>query len=192
MMQTSESSTGRSVKVRGFALLLMAACLLVFTGPGLAMVNGAGLEASTVAPEAIEHSLKAQRYDADATIDQRVVHAHGDDIRGAYDAAGHLLNSVAVACPGRQSFQTPRTWCAAAKGGAKYGATPKGRPLTKHYGTGTGPKRNIPGSVVDNTIDTTPGVPGKNGTTVHYDPANNVTVVTGEGGSIVSAHKGKP
>jgi hypothetical protein len=80
----------------------------------------------------------------------------------------------------------------AAKGGAKYGATPKGRPLTKHYGTGTGPKRNIPGSVVDNTIDTTPGVPGKNGTTVHYDPANNVTVVTGDGGSIVSAHKGKP
>jgi RHS repeat-associated protein len=74
----------------------------------------------------------------------------------------------------------------------KYGATPEGRPLTKHYGTDTGPQRNIPGSVVDNTINTTKGVPSGSGKTVHYDPANNVTVVTGDGGSIVSARKGPP
>ena len=74
----------------------------------------------------------------------------------------------------------------------KYGATPEGRPYTKHYGTETGPQRNIPGSVVDHVINTTKGVPGRGGTTVHYDPVNNVTVVTGRGGAIVSAHKGPP
>jgi hypothetical protein len=74
----------------------------------------------------------------------------------------------------------------------KHGATPEGRPFTKHYGTETGPQRNIPGSVVDNTINTTKGVPVKGGKTVHYDPVNNVTVVTGDGGSIVSVHKGAP
>jgi len=74
----------------------------------------------------------------------------------------------------------------------KYGATPGGRPFTKHYGTETGPQRNIPGSVVDNTISTTEGIPGTNGTTVHYDPVNDVTAVTGEGDSIVSVHRGPP
>jgi RHS repeat-associated protein len=74
----------------------------------------------------------------------------------------------------------------------KYGATPQGRPFTKHYGTETGPVRNIPGSVVDNTINTTTGVPVKGDKTVHYDPGNNVTFVTGDGGSIVSVHKGPP
>ena len=75
---------------------------------------------------------------------------------------------------------------------AKYGATPEGRPFTKHYGTETGPVRNIPGSVVDQTINTTKGIPVEGGKIVHYDPVNNVTVVTGDGGSIVSVRKGKP
>jgi len=74
---------------------------------------------------------------------------------------------------------------------APYGSTPEGRPLTKHYGTVSGPKRNIPGSVVDHTINNTEGVPGRDNTTVHYDPDNNVTVVTGKRG-IVTAHKGEP
>ncbi len=75
---------------------------------------------------------------------------------------------------------------------SKYGSTPEGRPFTKHYGIETGPERNIPGSVVDNTINTTKGVPVEGGKTVHYDPNNDVTVVTGDGGSIVSVHKGAP
>ncbi|MEQ1794756.1 MAG: RHS repeat-associated core domain-containing protein [Nitrospira sp.] len=75
---------------------------------------------------------------------------------------------------------------------ASNGSTPAGRPHTKHYDQETGPKRNIPGSVVDNTIDNYPGVPAGGGKTAHYDPNNNVTVVTGDGGSIVSAHKGPP
>ena len=76
--------------------------------------------------------------------------------------------------------------------GSSYGSTPAGRPFTKHYGLDEGPKRNIPGSVVDNTIDTVTGVPGRNATTVYYDPINDITVVTGKGGGIVTAHKGPP
>lgn len=72
-----------------------------------------------------------------------------------------------------------------------YGSTPGGRPYTKHYGTETGPQRNIPGSVVDEAIDNYPGKVVDGGKTVHYDPANDITVVTGNGGSIVSVHKGQ-
>jgi len=74
----------------------------------------------------------------------------------------------------------------------KYGSTPAGRPFTKHYGTETGPLRNIPGSVVDDVIKNNPGVSGRGGTVVHYDPVKDVTVVTGDGGSIVSVRKGPP
>ena len=73
-----------------------------------------------------------------------------------------------------------------------YGSTPSGRRFTKHYGTETGPERNIPGGVIDQAIETTDGVPGGKGKTVHYDPENDVTVVTGDGGGIVSARRGKP
>ena len=73
-----------------------------------------------------------------------------------------------------------------------YGSTPEGRPFTRHYGTETGPKRNIPGSVVDETIRKAPGKPAGGGKTIHFDPENKVTVVTGDGGSIVSVHKGPP
>lgn len=45
----------------------------------------------------------------------------------------------------------------AMKGGGAYGSTPDGRPFTKHYGTETGPVRNIPGSVIDHVIKNTPG-----------------------------------
>ena len=73
-----------------------------------------------------------------------------------------------------------------------YGSTPGGRPFTRHYGIETGPQRNIPGSVIDEAIDGYPGKAIDGGKTVHYDPNNNVTVVTGEGDSIVSVHKGLP
>ena len=72
-----------------------------------------------------------------------------------------------------------------------YGKTPNGVPFSRHYGTETGPIRNIPGSLIDSIIDTVPGIPGANNTTVYFDPVNNVTVVTGNNG-IVSAHRGPP
>jgi hypothetical protein len=75
---------------------------------------------------------------------------------------------------------------------AQYGSTPGGRPYTRHYGTETGPQRNIPGSVVDEAVDNYPGKLVDGGKTVHYDPVNDITVVTGDGQSIVSVHRGPP
>lgn len=56
----------------------------------------------------------------------------------------------------------------------------------------TGPTRNIPGSVVDEAINYYQGKAVPGGKTVYYDHINNVTVVTGHGGAIVSVHKGPP
>jgi RHS repeat-associated protein len=72
------------------------------------------------------------------------------------------------------------------------GRTPAGRPLDPHYEFTTGPSRNIPGSVVDETIDNNPGVEAEGNKTVYCDPINNVTVVTGNNDVIVSVHKGPP
>jgi RHS repeat-associated protein len=74
----------------------------------------------------------------------------------------------------------------------EYGTTPAGRPFTKHYATETGPKRNIPVSLVDSIIDNVQGIPIEGGKTAYYDSENNVTVITGDGGSIVSVRKGEP
>ena len=73
-----------------------------------------------------------------------------------------------------------------------YGNTPEGRPFTKHYATETGPGRNIPVSLVDQIIDNIQGTAGENGTTIYYDSENDLTVVTGDGQSIVSVHRGAP
>jgi hypothetical protein len=70
--------------------------------------------------------------------------------------------------------------------------TPRGRQLSSHYINDRG-ARNIPVSVLDDTIDNYPGVPGARGRTVYYSPANNVTVVMeSDGVTIVTAHKGRP
>jgi RHS repeat-associated protein len=116
----------------------------------------------------------------------RTKFAFADTLRGASLAAGL---SGAAGLIGRGGAAAEAEVAAEA---APYGATPKGRPLTRHYATETGPQRNIPGSVVDETIDNYPGKSAGGGKTVHYDPNNNVTVVTGDGQSIVSARKGQP
>lgn len=72
-----------------------------------------------------------------------------------------------------------------------YGSTPNGLPFTRHYGTETGPVRRLPGSAPDEAIGRGASTANANGTTTHYDPINNVTVVIGRGG-IVSAHRGPP
>ncbi len=116
----------------------------------------------------------------------------GATVVGASQTARMARGALAGAgarCPktphGPPKVETPAT-C------PKHGGTPEGRQLTKHYETEEGPKRKIHGSVVDNTINTTKGVPVEGGKTVYYDHVNNVTVVTGNGGAIVSAHKGPP
>lgn len=70
--------------------------------------------------------------------------------------------------------------------------TPRGRVLSPHY-VNDRAARNIPISVLDDTIDNYPGIPGAKGRTVHYSPDNNVTVVLeSDGITIVTAHKGRP
>lgn len=69
--------------------------------------------------------------------------------------------------------------------------TPSGRPFTDHYLTETGPLRNIPGSVVDETIDHGEIMRNLPDRTVFYDPKNDVTVVLSKTtGKIMSARRG--
>jgi RHS repeat-associated protein len=111
----------------------------------------------------------------------------------AYQVGGYAGLASAALIPGEGEGELAAEGVDEAAGAAsEFGSTPRGRPFTKHYGQDTGPKRNIPGSVVDQAIDENPGVPGRDGTTVHYDPNNEVTVVTGRNGGIVSARRGEP
>ncbi|MCC6698193.1 MAG: RHS repeat-associated core domain-containing protein, partial [Candidatus Hydrogenedentes bacterium] len=71
------------------------------------------------------------------------------------------------------------------------GQTPAGRPLGSHYARDRA-SRNIPGSALDEAIREDPaGMDIGGGKIAHYDPKNNLTVVTGKRG-IISSHKGKP
>jgi RHS repeat-associated protein len=72
-------------------------------------------------------------------------------------------------------------------------STPEGRPLSKHYRDETGPERNIPGSVVDETIENGELVEDLGDRRVYYDPKNDVTVVESKTtGKIISARRGPP
>lgn len=71
--------------------------------------------------------------------------------------------------------------------------TPDGRVYSWHYLTETGPIRNIPGSVVDETIDNATYIQDLGDRTVYYDAKNDVTVVqSGTTGKIMSVHRGAP
>jgi RHS repeat-associated protein len=69
--------------------------------------------------------------------------------------------------------------------------TPAGRPYTWHYLTETGPFRNMPGSVADETIDNATEVVNKGDRNVYYDAKNDVTVVkSNTTGRIMSVRRG--
>ena len=111
-----------------------------------------------------------------------------DACSGAYQGGGIAGLVTGVLIPGEDDAEVAE----GVEAESEFGSTPEGRPFTEHYGLERGPERNIPGSVVDQTINENPGVPGRNGTTIHYDPGNDVTVVTGDNGAIVSARRGPP
>jgi RHS repeat-associated protein len=115
-----------------------------------------------------------------------------DTCSGAYQSGGVAGLVTGALIPAEDDAEAGELGVEGVDEGADVGSTPEGRPLTQHYGLEIGPERNIPGSVVDQTINENPGVPGRNGTTVYYDPNNDVTVVTGRNGSIVSARRGEP
>jgi RHS repeat-associated protein len=78
-------------------------------------------------------------------------------------------------------------------GESPYGNTPEGRPLSKHYATETGPQRNIPGSVVDETINHPSHTQELGDRRAYYSSDNNVTVVVSKTtGKIMSVRKGMP
>ena len=71
--------------------------------------------------------------------------------------------------------------------------TPAGRPYSWHYLNETGPVRNIPGSVVDETIEYATETENLGDRTVYYDAKNDVTVVQSDAtGKIMSVHRGAP
>lgn len=81
----------------------------------------------------------------------------------------------------------------AAEEGAALEATPAERVYSAHYLNETGPVRNIPGSVVDETIDHGQVVEKLADRTVYYDAKNDVTVVQSETtGKIMSVRRGAP
>jgi RHS repeat-associated protein len=77
--------------------------------------------------------------------------------------------------------------------GDELAATPEGRPYSAHYLNDTGPVRNIPGSVVDETITQATDSTNLGDRTVYYDAKNDVTVVqSNTTGKIMSVRKGEP
>lgn len=46
--------------------------------------------------------------------------------------------------------------------------------------------RGIPPSAVQEAIDNGTVTPGRGGTTIHYDPDNNISVVTGDNSRVVT------
>jgi RHS repeat-associated protein len=111
-----------------------------------------------------------------------------DACSGAYQGGGIAGLVTGVLIPGEDDAEVAE----GVEAEPEFGSTPEGRPFTEHYGLERGPERNIPGSVVDQTINENLGVPGRNGMTIHYGPGNDVTVVTGDNGAIVSARRGLP
>ena len=68
-----------------------------------------------------------------------------------------------------------------------------GRPYSAHYLNETGPVRNIPGSVVDETIDNATQTENLGDRTVYYDAKNDVTVVmSNTTGKIMSVRREAP
>lgn len=68
-----------------------------------------------------------------------------------------------------------------------------GRPYSAHYQNDTGAVRNIPGSVVDETIDYGQVAKDLPDRTVFYDPKNDVTVVESKTtGKITRVRRGTP
>ncbi len=92
-------------------------------------------------------------------------------------------------------FGLGQEWMGVVEPGPKGKGTPGGRNYTPHFRTRWGEARNhrIPGRVIDSVIDNTSGASAGGGKYVHYNPVENIMVVTIEDGtSIISAHPGRP
>jgi len=112
----------------------------------------------------------------------------------AYQAGGYAGLATAVLVPGDGEAEVGAQSVDEAAGVAsEFGSTPEGRPYSAHYLNNTGPVRNIPGSVVDETVTQATESTNLGDRTVYYDAKNNVTVVqSNTTGKIMSVRKGEP
>ncbi len=124
-----------------------------------------------------------RRYDANfnyATIAPRGYNYGRQDVQLLRDLLRQYVDSAICVANG---LPRPRI---------DYGSTPNGVPFTRHYGTETGPVRNMPGSLLDQVIAVgIPRINSREGSTSYYDAINNVTVVVGRDG-IMSSRVGMP
>ena len=95
------------------------------------------------------------------------------------------------ALPGGGELLAPEGELLAPAGADVLAATPLGRQYTAHYLNDTGPVRNIPGSVVDETLDYGTLAKDLPDRRVFYDPKNDITVVQSKTtGKIMSVRRG--
>jgi RHS repeat-associated protein len=71
------------------------------------------------------------------------------------------------------------------------GATPAGRPISDHARRRLA-QRGIPETDVDQVVNRGQGTPVPGGKQVHHDKDRDLTVVTGDDDTIVTAHRGRP
>jgi hypothetical protein len=158
-----------TVRARRLVLLLAALTALLLAGCG------------SIAPTPAIHGLGAQNR-VGAFIPAAQLLAPPTTSQSSCSRPGFTASAVGIASG----------FCVAAEDEGPF-TTPEGRPYSAHYLNDTGPVRNIPGSVVDETIDNGQVAENLPDRTVYYDPNNDVTVVESKTtGKIMSVRRGPP
>jgi RHS repeat-associated protein len=115
-----------------------------------------------------------------------------DACSGAYQSGGVAGLVTGALIPGEDDAEAAELGVEGVDDG-ELATTPEGRPYSAHYLNDTGPVRNIPGSVVDETITQATETTDLGDRTVYYDAKNDVTVVqSNTTGKIMSVRKGEP
>jgi hypothetical protein len=112
-----------------------------------------------------------------ARVDASRVVSVGSDLNALASGEASVLHEWAGPLIGGSLPSAVVSIATEAEPSAAVDATPAGRPYSAHYLTDTGPVRNIPGSVVDETIDYGNIAKDLPDRTVYYDANNDVTVV---------------
>lgn len=170
-----------AARLQGITYLETASHLPPYTGSARSVVGEPRATTASAAPG--RTVLSAPRWSVSYEYDGPRK-SLGSVLRGAshgYDRSARVLIVSSVPPPG----------VFAAEDGIA--TTPAGRPFSAHYLNETGPQRNIPGSVVDETIDHGTVAKELSDRTVYYDPKNDTTVIVSKTtGKIMSARRGKP
>jgi hypothetical protein len=126
--------------------------------------------------------------------------SHAYDLAANNTSASSSQPSPATASRGRESVgsssvdrEAPSVVVPFVAAEDEVATTPAGRVYSWHYLNETGPLRNIPGSVVDETIDQATDTTQLGDRTIYYDAKNDITVVQSDTtGKIMSVRRGAP